>query len=242
MRNMSNQHDDEIMSQLARAVHDLRGPLSVIMTYADLIKLTCAMHADNPKSLPHQDIADHAAMIGECSQYFSGIIDDILMLYRGTDSTHPEVVNLLQADERRITLQILVDQLIHMAQQQSSFAEHSIRVMLDDGCAEHVLRQPYRLQRVLQNLLSNAINMSAKNSEIVIDFACEDKILHGSISNPGNGIEFDTRIAFDAQTSSVGLGIMIVSAILQTFGGYGVWQSEPHAKVDIFLPMEEIFE
>lgn len=112
---------------------------------------------------------------------------------------------------------------------------------------------PEKFKLILSNLLSNAVNFSFEDSEVVVTVWREDVLLHVSVQDSGTGISaanqqiiFDRFKRIDSGINSVnrghGLGLSINKALLDVLdGSIEVVSSEGHGSVfTITIPESSI--
>ena len=201
---------------IANVSHELRSPLAVIQGYAETVRdVTWPQQEKREEQLTI--VADEAARL-------SGVVEDILdysKLQAGVDSVSPTVFEL----------STVLNQMALRREIQARERGLGIRV----DCPELAVRfDAGKFARVLDNLLSNAINHGAAGSEIVIDARPEGGAVRISVTNRGETIApeelpylwdryYRARSVSEGRRLGTGLGLAIVKSILEQHGSaYGV--------------------
>jgi len=127
----------------------------------------------------------------------------------------------------------LANQAIEELHQHPS--EHSILLDIPDGLPQVVV-DPVRFQRVLHNLVENAIKYSPKRTEIRIFARQENRKVVVGVSDQGPGISVQDqkrlfepfqRLGLKPTTSGVGLGLEVCKRLVEAHGG-SIWvESKP---------------
>jgi NtrC-family two-component system sensor histidine kinase KinB len=125
---------------------------------------------------------------------------------------------------------------------------HGIDLQVDiDESLPSVMADPSQIQRVLTNLISNAVNATQPGGRIVVAARRTDDRVQVSVSDTGRGIprEYLPRL-FEkfvqvpgSATGSAGLGLVISRRIIQAHGGAITAESElgRGAKITFTLPV-----
>jgi signal transduction histidine kinase len=198
---------------LAMVSHDLRNPLSAILSYSQLLQ-THSHRLD-------KDTIARALKTIERSAIFQGqLINDLLDISRITSGQlhlriHP--VDLVVVIEAAISTVSLT------AQDKAIQIESAL-----DPKARRVLGDRNRLQQVILNLLSNAIKFTPKGGRIQIQLTRIDEYVQVTVSDTGQGISaeflpyvFDRFRQADnkARQQGLGLGLAIVRHLVELHEG-----------------------
>ena len=194
----------ELEAFAGRAAHDLRGPLSPLRGYADVL-------ADHTS----EEVREIAVRVRRASDRMAGIIDELLAL-----SINGE---LLPGDRRGRVGEVARELLDELAPE---LAQADVTLAVGDvaaGCSPGVLGQ------VLRNLLSNAIKYRSPDRRLAIRIEAEkdDDCLMLAVSDNGIGMDEQTRVhAFEplyrspgASRPGHGLGLSIVKRVVESAGG-----------------------
>jgi len=195
----------------ARASHDLRAPLTSIMTRLYIL-------GKRP-----QELETHLKVLNQISTHMLELVNDLLdvsRFERGGNVLH----------RRDLVLQTLIDQVVEVQQadaelKQIELTTRSVEIPL------HVYGDPTRLNQVITNLVSNAIHYTPPRGSVVVDVGLEyyngEKCALIKVIDTGIGIDTEHLInIFDPffRVSSEdgggsGLGLFIVREIVQMHGG-----------------------
>lgn len=155
---------------LAMISHDLRAPLSVIMGHTQLLL----------KRLTQQGM-DHAAnsakIVFESSHRMNDMIEDLLegsRLESGQDTIHLQAIDLVQLTRR------IIDQNVPPTQRN--------QIQLEGVVTLPVVIDTAQIERVISNLLTNALKFSAPESPVVVQVDRDGNRALVSIADQGSGI------------------------------------------------------
>ncbi|MBI2756027.1 MAG: RsbRD N-terminal domain-containing protein [Chloroflexi bacterium] len=211
---------------LTAITHDLRSPLGVIKGTAGLLRRQAAKGA-----VPHERLIERLRRIDDAV----GRMD--VQLTELQDVARLRTGQALELDRHAVDLVALVEDAA--ARHQANSADHQISVVLE-GLEEPMLSGEWdeaRLERVLDNLLGNAIKFSPAGGRITLTLACQHKhpgnpldrwaILR--VSDEGIGIPVDDLPhIFDwfqrasnaaGKIAGTGIGLAAVRQILELHGG-----------------------
>ena len=227
---LSNGEKDRIMQVLA---HDLRSPLSGIYTMAGLLLDKNRFSERNSQMLQLINDSSLSAyeMVGD-------LIDSI-----SDNSTH----TMKLAKENLVSV---LQRCIHLLKFRA--AEKRQKIHLKNSGAVFSCIDTPKLERVMNNLINNAIKFSPKNSGIVVEVKEKETFLQISVADEGIGIpaELQDKV-FDAFTKGkrygtsgerpFGLGLSICRQIVEAHKGT-IWFESETGKGTIFyvqLPKKE---
>jgi two-component system OmpR family sensor kinase len=216
----ARQANEERMRQfLADASHELRTPLASIRGYAELTRRV-------PEPLP--EAVSHAVGRVESEATRMGtLVDDLLLLAR-LDSGRP-------LDSGEVDLSVLVIDAVSDAR--AAGPKHHWRLQLPDESVV-VPGDSARLHQVLANLLANARVHTPAGTTVELALRPDTDAVRIVVRDDGPGIPpallpdiFDRFTRADTSRSraagSSGLGLSIVSAVVQAHGGTVDVQSIP---------------
>ncbi len=216
-----------IVGQMARAVvHDLRSPLSSIRGLAELLF----------ERAPEEDPArPHLATIMAEADRLAGITGDLLQV-----STQPPP--LMKTSTRLATL---VQQTLKPLQARLQRAQVTLALALDEEARAPV--DPTRLQRVLDNLLANAIDAMRGGGRLEIRCERSNGTCRISVRDSGCGMTDEVRrrvfepFFTHGKAQGTGLGMAIVQKIVHEHGGTVQVESSPGrgTTVTVSLPASE---
>ncbi|MBX3028369.1 hybrid sensor histidine kinase/response regulator [bacterium] len=199
--------------------HDIRNPLNVIFNYADMIGDEPGLSAGARQLL--QRIKDNAAST-------LNLVCNFVELGRIEGGT-------LTLDRRPLCLTALVREAI--ARQEALGAARGVTLTLanDDELA-HVPADGAYMERVLTNLIGNALKFSPDGATVTVGLTQENGCVAVSVSDDGPGIAPDELgTIFDkyrrgratAAVEGSGLGLFIVKSVVDAHGGSIEVRSEP---------------
>ena len=207
---------------LAAVSHDLRTPLTSIQVLAEAI---------DDRVVDDRTRREYAARMAVHVRALSGLIDDLFELSR------------LEAGDIRWTMeQVRVAELLEEtvdAMRPEAEAE-GVAVVTEFGDSHAYARaNPERIQRVLFNLLQNAIRHTPADGSVTVRAEQLNGAVEIEVADTGSGIDREDRASiFDAfvqgsgersrSNGSAGLGLAIARAIVEAHGGR-IWLAEAPA-------------
>jgi signal transduction histidine kinase len=225
-RTFNNMADDiadreqDRLQFVAMVVHDLKNPAYAIETAARMLPQCWSNEQDRQLCLD---------TIEQESKRVRTIIRDLtddIQVTSGRFSMH----------KARVDLCALVGRL--MQTQAQAFAGHKIVVENGENCT--VLGDADRLERVVQNLVSNAVKYSPRDSQVTVRIGRKDSYAVLAVSDQGPGIsQDDLKILFQPfgrgrsagrLAEGAGLGLYVVKQIIEAHGGR---IDPPHARGSI---------
>jgi signal transduction histidine kinase len=191
--------------------HDIRNPLNVIFNYADMIADEGGLSA--AARLLLQRIKDNAAST-------LNLVCNFVELGRIEGGT-------LTLDRQPLCLTALVSEVI--ARQEALGAARGVALTLDAARGlPHVPADGAYMERVLTNLIGNALKFSPDGASVRVHLECDGDSLALSVSDNGPGIAADEiNTIFDkyrrgratASVEGSGLGLFIVKSVVDAHGG-----------------------
>ena len=218
---------------LSTVSHELRTPLASIVGYTELLRDEADL---DPASSRMLDVIERN------SYRLNSLIEDLLTLSRiesGVAQTHRVPVD--------------VASLVHnaCADVAPRASDAGIALAVGEGPSVKVTGDPGQLDRVLLNLLTNAVKFTPEGGSVAVDWSVQDAQLHLSITDTGIGIPveeqhrlasrfFRASNAMDAAIPGTGLGLTIVRGVLDRHGGeLGIHSDGSGTRVVVRLPVAE---
>lgn len=200
----------------ADAAHEIRTPLAVIRTYAQVAAAATAAE-ERARAL--------TAMV-QASDRATHLLGQLLTMARlDNDALTRDFVT---CDLRRIAVDVI-------AEITPNALEKQVEVMLDEGAPAWVRGEPALLAVLLRNLIDNAIRYSPAETFVAVTIKTVDGKIRLAVSDQGPGIpEHErervlsrfTRLAGSTASGS-GLGLSIVHRIAQLHGATLTLQDGP---------------
>jgi PAS domain S-box-containing protein len=200
----------ELREDLIRTVsHDLRNPLGIALGQAQLIE----RYAERPDL-----VRQGAASIVTSVRRMNAIIEDLV------DSARL-ATGQLRLDNQPVDLRALVTDLLERAK--VAMDGRRVKVQMPDGLP-NVWGDADRLDRVLTNLISNALKYSPQEAEVLVQGTQVDGEVLTSVSDKGVGIAakdlpriferyYQPEVIHEAR--GLGLGLYITKMLVEAHGG-----------------------
>jgi signal transduction histidine kinase len=193
---------------VAWASHDLRTPLNSIKMMLEAIEDGLA------------EPAEYLPLIAERVQTLSGLVDDLFELAR-IDA------GVLTLSMQEAELGPLIDSCLRGFEAEARAKRVTLQPPLDEGLPR-VVCAPDKVERVLHNLLTNALRHTPSDGAIAIVASPHGSGVTVAVEDTGEGLTRDTAErmfdqfwrAEEARTSSgSGLGLAIARALVEAQGG-----------------------
>lgn len=210
-----NHEKDTLMNIVA---HDLKSPLNRIKGLTELIEMEGSLSSNQSKYL---------GLIGDSTRSGLDLIVDLLDVNSLEVNREPKysLFNLKSFLEER------VNSFKHYA------SVKEIEVQLEESNIDDILLDQDYLARILDNLISNAIKFSPRNSKVTLTAEKLDGFYSVKINDKGPGFSAtDRKFLFQkfkklsarptAGESSNGLGLAIVKILVDRMGGVIELQSD----------------
>lgn len=206
----SREREKRYVSMVA---HDLNNPLQVILGYTQVL-------LNDPGLAPeHRNVLER---IDRSGQLMRSLVTD---LSEGFDANADSDI-----ERRPVHFADLVESVVGRHQILSSDKSLDLRLRREllPGQRCIVVGDVVKLERVLNNLLGNAVKYSPAGTAIVVDLAVEDGDVTVTVSDEGPGISAEGReLIFEmfhrepatAHLPGVGLGLFISRRIAEQHGG-----------------------
>ena len=220
---------------LAMLSHELRNPLSAIVTATGLLRSGSASATKSPERL-------HGVLERQ-SQQMARLLDDLLEASRVTQ-------NKIELRKSVVDLRDVVRDTVDAVRAQLDTRGVSLAVQLPDEPLP-VLGDPARLQQVNANLLNNAAKYTPRGGHAVLELARigDDAALR--LRDDGMGIPPDmlesvfdmfvqSRRTLDRSAGGLGVGLTLVRSLVTMHGGTVTLKSEGEGKgteVEVRLPL-----
>jgi PAS domain S-box-containing protein len=198
---------DEFLAMLG---HELRNPLSPIMTALQLMRLRGTIGAEHERSVIERQVRHMVSLVDD--------LLDVSRIARGKVQLRLERVDLADA----------VAKAIEMTSPAIDERRHVLEIDVQRGLV--VDGDPGRLSQVVANLLSNAAKYTDAGGCIVIAANRDEEHAVLRVQDNGTGIDAEMlprvfelfsqeRQAIDRSQGGLGLGLAIVRSLVQAHGG-----------------------
>ncbi len=208
---------DRLQRFLGMVAHDLRGPLTVVLSYSQMLNR-------GRDGLP-SGLYDRATRAIEAEAHrMDRLVGDLLDAARigaGSFTTGREDIDLVQV-ARQVA-----------AVQQATTSRH--RIALEAPPSLPGSWDADRIRQVLTNLVTNAIKYSAGGGDVLIRIAEVDGKAVTSVTDQGIGLAREdiallfepfSRLNREQAVGGIGLGLYIAKAIVEAHGGR-IWAESP---------------
>jgi signal transduction histidine kinase len=200
---------------LGMAAHDLRNPLSAIMTYSGFLNEEASVVLNSEQK-------EFVETIHRSSEFMLSMVTDLLdfsQIETGKLELNLETVDLMAQVNRNVTLNRLLSDRKGIV----------VNVLACEDLPPLVL-DPHKIEQVLSNLISNAIKYSHADTTVTVEVKKEHKLVIIAVKDQGQGIPAEeiaslfepfetTSVQSTAGESSTGLGLVIVKQIVEGHGG-----------------------
>jgi signal transduction histidine kinase len=236
--NLKSEVDEREQAQAALAdftaiiVHDLRSPLSNVISIVDMMRAGL-FGSVNPDQRKWLEKAEHTtrSSVDLISDFL-----DVSKLESGRLELRKESLDLRH--------------LIRSSVENYSLAAQDKGILLKDEIASSLPRleaDPRRLEQVLSNLLSNALKFTPEGGQVVVGAVCNHKEIEIWVRDTGVGIPANeigqifekykqTTSGATSEHKGTGLGLVICKMIVEAHGGTIRAQSENGATFTFTLP------
>lgn len=191
--------------------HDLKTPLTSIISYIDLLQKEEGLSAE---------ANDYLKILAQKSAHLKDMIQDLFEISKATSGT-------IELDMENLNMRKLVEQTI--ADMEDQIAASGLRLKKNFSEADNYFSgDGKRLYRVYQNLLENALKYSLEGTRIYIDIKLENQRVTTVIKNiagydmdinNGDLTERFTRGDKARSSEGNGLGLSIAKSFTQMCGG-----------------------
>ncbi|MCB2288570.1 PAS domain S-box protein [Clostridium sp. CS001] len=229
---------------LANISHELKTPLNVIYSAVQLFSLYC-----NSGSLEENKdvIIKYIESIKQNSYRLSKLINNIV------DTSKIEA-GFFELDLSNNNIVEVVEETVMSV---TNFAEiKELNIIFDTNIEEKIIAcDLVKIERVVLNLISNAVKFSDKGEEIFVQVKDRNEFVEISVKDNGVGIEkrhmnmiFDRFMQVDKSLSrnaeGTGIGLSLVKSIVELHGGSITVESEfgKGSKFIVRLPAREVMQ
>lgn len=213
------------------ASHDLREPLRMVTSYAQLIGRKYQGRLDE-----NADV--YINYLAEGTKRMTKLIDGLLQYSRSTAS---KCQNFAEVDLNKVLSEVLADLKIAIEESNSKVHYSSLPSVMGD---------PVQLRQLIQNLISNAIKYRDREPP-VIDITSKENSDEFIISVKDNGIgispeNFDRvfvifqRLHNEEEYPGTGIGLAVCKRIVERHGGRIWLESKPSKGSEFFFSIPKV--
>jgi len=195
---------------IANISHDLRTPISVIKGYAEMLSL-------KKDELSEEEELKYLNNIGESTKRVTGLMNQLLELSKLEN-------NQIKLQKEPFSLAELVSDMV--SRFEVLLKEKNIKFSFEiDENLPLAYGDISLVERVIQNLIDNAIKYSPENSKIIIGLGKSEDGITFNIKDQGKGINpqninkiferYTTSSEVNKEDKSFGLGLAISKKILE---------------------------
>ena len=234
---MARQNEDAKQAFFRNMSHDMRTPLNAVLGSCELAR----QHLDEPER-----VAGYLDKIDSSGQYLLGLINDILEMARMESGQ-------VRLEQRQFDLKGCVEECMSTFRIQ---AEKEGKNLVEHFHVRRtsLLGDTFRIQQVLNNLLSNAFKFTPKNGTITLSIEQLDNEEYAKykfvIADTGIGMSagfldrifepYSREMRFsERQAAGTGLGMSITKNLVSQMGGEIQVESTPGegSTFTVFLPL-----
>ena len=224
----------ELGRYAAQIVHNLKGPLQVVVGHISLAKLSLSENGQDLES-----IRKHLDRINAAADNLTAIISGILQ--------HAQ--NAAQFDQKWIQLNQVIENELQFFTANKAFNNNVHKEIQLDGSLPFILANPLHLQQIVDNLINNALDAMEDYplKTLTIVTRATENYAFMEVSDTGTGIDpknlpfiFEPDFTTKPPDKGTGLGLASVKAMVEGYGGFITVQSnEPQgAKFVVSFPLK----
>lgn len=197
---------------LSAVLHDVKGALTVILGYAELL-------TDPAETPSHEMVIDTLARIAECGEQINALVSNFGLFCRLRAGT-------LATDRRAVDLGEIVERVV---QQHAARADRcGVAVSVEVPRTLEIRGDPAQLERAFSNLVSNAVKFTPAGGRVAVQASREDARVVVTVADSGPGLAVDDPEALFAKHRSrrpgqrgegIGLGLAVARGIARAHGG-----------------------
>ncbi len=222
---------------IANVSHDLRNPLAIINGYVETLQI-------KGDKLTKEEKEKYLKIITDSTDRLTKLVADLFDLSK------------LESGQMSVKMELMkIQELLYDSTLKYELLAEAKGIKIESTICQDlptVKADLYLLDRVIQNLLDNAVKYTPDNGEILIDACSTDTGVSVSVRNTGSGIPqedleaiFDRYYKIDKDREGIegsGLGLAIVKKILSIHGSQIRIQSDSktYTEFSFELPVEEL--
>ena len=205
---------------LSTVLHDVKGPLTVILGYAELLA--------DPQDMPsHEALVETLGRIADCGEQIHALVSNFGLFWRMQTGRLP-------AERRPVDVAEIVDRVV---QQHGARAAHKgITLAVDAGALPEVPGDRTQIERALANLVANAVKFAPPGGRVTVRSDCGPDAVVLTVHDTGPGIapgeqeqifvKYRSR-APGRRGEGIGLGLAVARGVARAHGGELTVDSAP---------------
>ncbi len=231
---------DKVKSNFfANISHELRTPLTLILGPLSYV-------LDHPEEWEKENIQQQLLVMQRNGKNLMDLIEEILDLSKLE-------ANKLELQEEGTPLVQFFEYFIHVFEPQFQSQTLDYELIFEVNEDLHVLLDRKKMEKVLNNFLSNAIKFTPKNGKVTLKVIETDSDIHVIISDTGKGIHpkdlpyifdrfYQSKQADQKLYGGTGIGLALVNEFAQLMGGKAYAESTLGAGSKFFfeIPKKEV--
>ena len=202
---------------LANVSHDLRTPITIIRSYAEMIK---DISGDNPEKR-----SEHATVIMNESDHLSSLVTDILDLSKMESG-------VIKIDKKPFDICDTVLKAVNSFNVFAQMEGYTFNVNCEGNYT--VLGDESRIRQVIYNLISNAVNYTGDDKTVTVNTQLRGNFIRVNVSDTGKGIPpeeqahvwdryYKSSSSHHRMHVGTGIGLSIVkNVLLMHKAGFGI--------------------
>jgi len=206
--------------------HDLKNPLTSIITYLDLLEKSLDMYKDPDRSLQDKDeieenMENYIQILSNKGYRLKTLIEDLVSASKASSGNL--AVELMDINLRQMLVQLMADR-------EEYFGKANLSVVFSPEYSEPVwaLVDPNHMYRVFENIISNIIKYSLTGTRVFVEIESVGESVHIVFKNVSNhpldidGSNLSARfVRGDGSRSSEGsgLGLSITESLVKLQDG-----------------------
>jgi len=239
LRDITNEKEAERSKDnfLSVVSHELRTPLTSIKGFASLTLM------EKFGSLG-EEYKHFLSIILRQTDNLIGLVNNLLEVSRMDDGIKRQIVT------EEINIRDFIREITENYKSLIISKKISFMTEIDDN-VKNIYSDRERLERVLINLISNAVKFSNKNGDIILKIMKSNNDILFSVKDFGCGIKdkeikkifdkfYQVEDGLSRHIGGSGLGLFIVKDIVENIFGGSIWvKSIPHKGSEFFFTMKE---
>ncbi|MDF2948906.1 MAG: histidine kinase [Sedimentibacter sp.] len=206
--------------------HELKTPLNVIFSANQLMDIYLK---NNQMETERDKLINYNYSIKQNCYRLTRLINNIVDLSKSNSGIL--MLNLVNVD--------IVEVIKNIVQSVSEYIKSKkLRIIFDTNVEEKIIAcDPDKIERVMLNLISNAIKFSKPNCEISINVICKENTVEISVKDTGTGIEkqnldyifnkfYQENKSLSRNAEGNGIGLALTKSFVEQHGGIISVESE----------------